>query len=361
MPSFPEIAWPDIRLTDLLAITHPIVQAPMKGAATPALAAAVCNAGGLGSLGCAGLPPVAIRDALVEMRRRTNQAFNLNFFAHGPIAPDPEALARARSRLAPFYAAKGLGEPSVHLDPAPAAFGDDHLAALLADPPAVVSFHFGLPENDAVARLKAAGARVLATATTVAEARALEAAGVDAVIAQGWEAGGHRGAFAVEADDTGAGLVALVPQIADAVRVPVIAAGGIADGRGIAAAFALGASGVQLGTAFVPCPESAAPETHRAAIAAATDASTRLTRAVSGRPARAHRTRFIDAMAAETGALPDYPLMFPLSAPLIASDDPDFRFLLYGQAAPLVRPLPAADLVAHLVADTARVLARLGG
>jgi nitronate monooxygenase len=155
--------------------------------------------------------------------------------------------------------------------------------------------------------------------------------------------------------------MALVPQIADAVAVPVIAAGGIADGRGIAAALALGASGVQIGTAFVSCPESAAPEAHRAAIAAATDTSTRLTRSHSGRPARAHRTAYIDAMAAETGELPHFPLMYPLSAPLAATGDPDFSFLLYGQAAPLARPEPAADLLARLAAETARVLARMEG
>jgi nitronate monooxygenase len=212
--------WPDHRLTDLLGIPHPIVQAPMKGTNTPALAAAVSNAGGLGSLGCAYLTPDELSALLGEMRRRTNRPFNLNFFAHGPVAPDPVALERARTRLVPFYAEKGLGAPPDHLDPAPEAFGPDHLAALLADPPAVVSFHFGLPAHDAVPRLKAAGSRILCSATSVAEAQALEAAGVDAIIAQGWEAGGHRGAFAVGSDDEGCGLVALVPPIVDAVSVP---------------------------------------------------------------------------------------------------------------------------------------------
>jgi nitronate monooxygenase len=355
------IAWPDSRLTDLLGIVHPIVQAPMKGTSTPALAAAVSNAGGLGSLGCAGLGAEAIRSTLGEMRRRTNRPFNLNFFAHGAVRPDAGAVSTARDRLAPFYAEKGLGAPPERLEPAVAAFGEDELAALLADPPAVVSFHFGLPEDEAVARLRAAGCRVLCSATTVAEARTLEAAGVDAIIAQGWEAGGHRGALGVTAEDVGVGTLALVPQVADAVAVPVIAAGGIADGRGIAAAFALGAAGVQIGTAFIPCPESSAPEPHRAAVAAATDAPTRLSRAVSGRPARAHRTRYVEAMAAETGPLPEFPLMYALTQPLVASGDPDFGFLLYGQAAPLARAEPAADIVARFVEDSARVLARIGG
>jgi nitronate monooxygenase len=354
-------AWPDQRLLDLFGITHPIVQAPMKGTSTPALAAAVSDAGGLGSLGCAGLDGDALAALIGEMRRRTNRPFALNFFAHGPAVPEPESLARARDRLAPFYAEAGLGAPPDRLDPVPAAFGDDQLAALLADPPAVVSFHFGLPEGDGVARLRAAGSRVIASVTCVAEARACAAAGVDAVVAQGWEAGGHRGAFTIEGDDAGIGLIALVPQIVDAIEAPVIAAGGIADGRGIAAALALGASGVQMGTAFVPCPESAAGPAHRAAIAGATDTGTRLTRAVSGRPARAHRTRYVEAMAVETGALPAFPLMFALSEPLRATGDPDFAALLYGQGAPLARARPAADLVADLVADTMRVRARLTG
>ena len=175
----PVAGWPDLRLTELLGIAHPIIQAPMKGTSTPELAAAVSNAGGLGSLGCAGLDPPALRALAGEMRRRTNRAFNLNFFALGAVVADPDALARARARLDPFYAEKGLGAPPDHLDPAPAAFSDDHLAALLADPPPVVSFHFGLPPGDAVPRLRAAGARVLCTATTVAEASALDAAGVE--------------------------------------------------------------------------------------------------------------------------------------------------------------------------------------
>lgn len=353
--------WPSPRLTDLLGIRHPIVQAPMKGTSTPGLAAAVSNAGGLGSLGIAGLDPDAIRAVTAEMRRLTDRPFNLNFFAHGAVAPDPAALDRARARLAPFYDEKGLGAPPDRLDPAAAAFGDDHLEALLADPPAVVSFHFGVPAGDAVARLRASGARVLSTATTVGEARALVAAGVDAVIAQGWEAGGHRGAFAVGADDEGVGTLALVPQVADAVPVPVIAAGGIADGRGLAAAFALGADGAQLGTAFILCPEAGANSAHRAAVAAGTDDSTRLSRAVSGRPARAHRTRYVDAMAAETSALPEFPLMYRLSGPLVATGDPGFRFSLYGQSAALARPEPAAEVMARLVGGAADAFRRLSG
>ena len=202
---------------------------------------------------------------------------------------------------------------------------------------------------------------MLCSATTAAEAQALERAGVDAIIAQGWEAGGHRGAFAVTADDMGIGTLALVPLVADAVALPVIAAGGVADGRGVAAAFALGAAGVQIGTACIRCPESGAKAEHRAAVASGGGETTRLSRAVSGRPARAHRTRYVDAMAAETGALPEFPLMYALAGPLLETGDPDFQFLLYGQAAALARAEPAARVVARLVAEAGRVLARLGG
>jgi len=356
----PEIVWPDRRLIDLFGIAHPIVQAPMKGTSTPALAAAVSEAGGLGSLGCAGLDPAELSGILAEMRRRTNRAFNVNFLVHDAVTPDAATLERTRAQLAGFYAEKGLGVPAATVRASPASFGGDHLAALIADPPPVVSFHFGLPSGEALARLRASGIKVLCTATTVGEARALEAAGVDAIVAQGAEAGGHRGCFADATDEPGTGLIALLPQVVDAVAVPVIAAGGIADGRGIAAALALGAAGVQIGTAFVPCPESSAPSAHRAAIAAATDRSSRITRAVSGRPARAHRTRYIEAMASAQGPLLAFPLMYEMAEPLLATGDPDFTFLLYGEAAPLARAEPAADLVARLVAETGRTLARIG-
>ena len=349
--------WPSDRLTGLLGLTHPIIQAPMAGAATPELAAAVSNAGGLGSLGCADLDATAVRAVMAEMRRHTNAAFNLNFFAHGPVESDQDALSRTVDALRPGFDVAETGEPSRDIPlSAPAAFGADMLDVLLSDPPPVVSFHFGLPEGEAVARLRAAGCLVLSTATNVAEAHALEAAGVDAIIAQGWEAGGHRGAFDVETCDVGVGLMALVPQIADAVKVPVIAAGGIADGRGIAAALMLGADAVQIGTAFLACPKSAASPLHRRVLAKARDTATRLTRAHSGRPARAHRTVFIDAMASRDAETLPFPLMYPLSGRLAASngnpDDPEGRFLLYGQAAGLTRAEPAADLMARLVAET---------
>ena len=354
--------WPRGDLIDLLGIEVPIIQAPMVLSDTPALAAAVSNAGGLGSLGCASMSRDGLAAMAEELRGLTDRPFNLNFFARGTAEPDPEIVARTRARLAPFYEELGLGAPPDAGAASPAPFDGEILALLLDIKPAVVSFLFGLPDGDAVGPLKEAGCRVLSSATTVAEARALEAAGVDAIIAQGWEAGGHRGTFEVSFEDFGVGTMALVPQIVDAVGVPVIAAGGIADGRGITAAFALGAAGVQMGTAFLRCPEAATSEADRAALAGARDDDTRLTRAFSGRPARARNTRFIDAMAEHREPLPAFPLMYALSDPLLeagaAAGTPDFQFLINGQAAALGRELPAAELVRALVEEAREILGR---
>jgi nitronate monooxygenase len=352
--------WPRSDLLDLLGIEQPIIQAPMAGSTTPALAAAVSNAGGLGSLGCATMSLDELRTKAGELRAATNRPFNLNFFAHGPPKENADVDALTRRRLKPFYEELGLGEVPTG---APLPFGGfdaDTLAALLEIEPAVVSFHFGLPAPEMVAAVKGAGCRLLCSATTVAEAESLAAAGVDAIIAQGWEAGGHRGTFDVSFEDFGIGTMALVPQIVDAVEVPVIAAGGIADGRGIAAAFALGASGVQIGTAFLSCPEAQVSTSHRNALRRASDQDTRLTRAFSGRPARARNNRYIDAMAEHRGPLPAFPRMYGFSDPLHEAadddDDPNFQFLLYGQAAALNRELPAAELVETLVAEAQQVL-----
>jgi len=232
--------WPRTDFLELLGITHPVIQAPMAGFAPPALAAAVCNAGGLGSIGCAGIPPATVRDQITALRQATNRPYNLNFFVHSHPRLDPEAAARMRTRLAPYFDEFGLGPVPEPTEPFP-PFDEERLELVLELRPQVVSFHFGLPDATAVRRVKEAGCIILSSATTVAEARSLEANGADVIIAQGFDAGGHRGSFS---GSPGAGLVgtmALVPQIVDAVRLPVIAAGGIADGRGLAAAFALGA------------------------------------------------------------------------------------------------------------------------
>jgi nitronate monooxygenase len=279
-------SWPDRRILDLFGIDLPIVQAPMANSSTPEMALAVCQAGGLGSIPCASLTPDQARAAVALVRAGSKGPVNLNFFCHTPPEPDPARMMGWRAKLAPYYVEEGL-------DPAPpppmgarAPF-DDAFCALVEDTrPEVVSFHFGLPEAALLGRVKAAGAKVISSATTVAEAVWLEARGVDAVIATGFEAGGHRGTFLNLDMSTQPGTFALVPQVADAVKVPVIAAGGIADGRGIAAAFALGAAAVQVGTAYLFCPEATVSPLQRALLDQATDETTQVTNLFTGRPAR---------------------------------------------------------------------------
>jgi len=355
--------WPDRRLCDLLRIEHPIIQAPMASSDSPALAAAVANAGGMGSIGCAFMAPERIREVQAELRAATNRTVNLNFFAHQPPGEDEQKAARARALLAPFFMELDLGEvPEVTETGFP--FGSAAFEALRDARPPVASFHFGLPDQHYVEGLKELGTLILSSATTPAEARELEARGVDAIIAQGWEAGGHHGFFQ-SASGAQTGTMALVPQIVDAVGVPVIAAGGIADGRGIAAALALGAAGVQIGTAFLTCAESAAPAVHRAALMASDGSDTRPTRAFSGRPARGVVNRYMTAMEQHEGELPDFPLMNTVTGPLrkssAAAGSPDFVALWSGQAVGLNRVTTAAKLVEALVEETRAAMARLAG
>jgi nitronate monooxygenase len=351
--------WPHT-LTDLLGIAHPIVQAPMAGATTPALAAAVANAGGLGSLGCAMLEPDPLRAGLRAIRAKTNRPFNLNFFVHREPRDDPARRARMQARLGRYYDELGIALPDPPATPPP-PFTEAHLEVLLSEGAGVVSFHYGLPEAGHLHALQQAGANVLSSATTVAEARWLAAQGVSAVIAQGYEAGGHRGTFASDPGAARIGTFALVPQIADAVACPVIAAGGIMDGRGIAAALALGAAGVQLGTAFLGCPEASVAPPHRAALRAAGDDDTRMSMAFTGRPARVLANRYVLEMADAEADVLDFPLQRGLSGPLAqasaAIGSPDFMPLYAGQGAGLWRELPAAELVATLVAETERAWA----
>lgn len=350
--------WPDRRLCDLLRIEHPIIQAPMAGSATPALAAAVSNAGGLGSLGCGNSSAAEVRELAAAVRAGTNRPYNLNFFAHAVACTSPEVLARTRERLAPFAAKLGVDLPTT-LPDLPAGFDDALLGLVLELRPPVVSFHFGMPEPAAIQALEAEGIVLLATATTVAEARRLEAAGIDVVVAQGYEAGGHRGSHAPTAAADGIGTMALVPQVVDAVGVPVVATGGIV------AAMALGAAGVQLGTAFLGSPEAATEPARRAALRAATDEDTMVTDAVSGRAARARRSGYALEMARSSEPLPAFPQLYALTTPrrtaAEATGDADITFQLYGQAAALTRELPAADLVLQLVEETRALAARLAG
>jgi nitronate monooxygenase len=349
--------WPRTDFLELVGIIHPVIQAPMSGFTPPALAAAVCNAGGLGSIGCAGVPPARVRQQVIALRQGTNRPFNLNFFVHSHPHVDPAATGRMRARLSTYFDEFGIGAVPEPTEPFP-PFDEEQLDLVLELRPRVVSFHFGLPDPSAVRRLKAVDCLVLSSAPTVAEARWLVANGADAIIAQGFEAGGHRGSFS---DSPGAGMVgtmALVPQVADAVPVPVIAAGGIADGRGLAAAFVLGASGAQLGTAFLACPEATISPLHRARLRSAVDDETELTRAFTGRPARAMRNRFVTEMTHSE------PLAFPLQASLLRplwelpseASRADFVPVWASQAAALIREMPAAQLVEKLVTDAQSIL-----
>jgi len=345
-----------------LGIRHPIIQAPMAGATTPALAAAVCRAGALGSLGCAMLTAEQVQAQVQETRAHADGPINVNFFVHPPPELDAGKIERARGLLRPFYQELGLGEVPAGDTVAP-AFDDAMLAAILEIRPEVVSFHFGLPPSRMVDAVRETGAAIFSSATTVREARTLAECGVDAVIAQGWEAGGHRGTFESSFASAQVGTVALLPQVVDAVDVPVIAAGGIADGRGITACLALGASAVQMGTAFLACPEAGISDAHRRALAAASDEDTCVTKAFSGRPARGLANRYIEAMREFESDLPDFPVLNALGGPLRkASADagrPDFVALWSGEAAALNQTLPAEELVKRLVADAEWVLRNL--
>lgn len=353
--------WPNLTLCDLLEIDIPIIQAPMAGSTTPELASAVSNAGALGSHGCGASSPGEVQKAFEALKGGTNRPFNLNFFAFDAPRTDQAVLERMRERLRPWYERLGLGEPPDSLPELGPGFDDERLELILDLRPAVVSFHFGYPHRDAVAAMKAAGIKLISSATSVAEAQALEAAGFDAIIAQGWEAGGHRGSHTPTAPADAVSTLALTPQVVDAVSVPVIAAGGIADGRGIAAAFALGAAGAQIGTGFLSCPEAATDEARRAFIRNAADTDTMVTDAFSGRACRARRSRFAEDMERHRQPIPAFRQMYALSDPITAAaDDDEASFHLYGQAAPLNRELPAAELVALLVEETRESFARLG-
>ena len=347
--------WPDTRLCDLLGIDHPIIQAPMAGTTTPALVAAVSNAGGLGSHGCAALSPDQLADDLTALSRAANRAVNINFFCHTPPVLTEKDHAKILSTMHPQYQAAGVKPPTDMPQASLHPFGSDHLEKLLAHPPAVVSFHFGLPDDSAVQALKDKGCKILCSATTVTEARYLAGRGVDAIIAQGWEAGGHRGVFLDLENDAQVGLFSLLPQVVDAVDVPVIAAGGIADGRGIAAAFALGASGVQIGTAFISTKEANRKPHHHEAIAEGRDDSTRITWAGSGRPARGHRTPWTDAMAALEAA--PFPLMYHYTAPLRDAEAEAHQFSLYGQSAALAPGGTATERFEQLLGQARAAMA----
>jgi nitronate monooxygenase len=342
-------------LQSLFGIELPIIQAPMAGVQGIALAAAVSNAGGLGSLPCAMLQTEGLRRELLALKGLTPKPFNVNFFCHAPPSADAEREAVWRRTLAPYYRAFGLDIDSVPAGPARNPF-DLAAAEVLAEiKPAVVSFHFGLPSPELLARVRGFGARIISSATTVEEARWLESQGVDAVIAQGLEAGGHRGLFLSEDLTTQMGTLALLPQIVSAVRKPVIAAGGIADARGVAAAMMLGAAGVQIGTAYLLCPESTTSSVHRAALKSSASQRTAVTNLFTGRPARGIVNRLMRELGPMSEAAPDFPLAAAAIAPLRkraeSEGSGDFSSLWAGQNASGCREMPAAQVTRELAGD----------
>jgi nitronate monooxygenase len=343
---------------DRLGLWLPILQAPMAGVSTPALAAAVSNAGGLGALAVGATDAVGARAVIAEVRAATARPFNVNVFVHGPVRPDPEREAAWLAGLAPAFRAHGA-EPPTALRTIYRSFAEDDamLAALVEAAPPVVSFHFGLPAPERAAALRASGAVLLASATSLAEGRAAEAAGMDAVVAQGYEAGGHRGVFDPAALDERLGTLALTRLLARRLGVPVIAAGGIMDGAGIAAVLRLGATAAQLGTAFIACPESSASPAYRAALLAGDTVHTVMTAGISGRAARCLANRFTALTEELVGRTPpvtppDYPVAYDagkaLHAAAAARGEHGYGAQWAGQGAPLARALPAAELVATL-------------
>ncbi len=347
--------WPRNALTERLKLKWPILQAPMGSMSTPALAAAVSNAGGLGGLGMWGFSAVDAERRVAGFRQQSAGGLNVNY----PLWPKPEATeqerAAMRQHLQPRYDAADLG-PVPEPQGAASDVSAEHLAMLMRVKPDLVSFHFGLPAPEIVAAIRNAGIFIISSATTVAEARALERAGVDAVIAQGTEAGGHRATFTGVDISQQAGLFSLLPQIVDAVNVPVIAAGGVADGRGAAAAIVLGASAVQIGTAFLRCEEANVYDAHRAALAEADEAGTIVTDTVTGRPARLIRNKLIDDIV-DSGLRPlAFPLQHAVTSPLGTSGNRELTALYAGQSARLAKHMTAAELVESVGQDMLRHL-----
>jgi len=348
-------------LTGLFGIDWPIIQAPMAGTSTPEMAAAVSNAGGLGSIGVGAVTPAVAGEAIRAFRARSGRSLNVNLFCHRPAKADHAREAQWLERLRPEFE-KVNARPPASIGESYKSFVDDErmFSTLLETKPKVVSFHFGLPSGAWICALREAGIVLLGTATSLEEARALVVAGVHAVVAQGHEAGGHRGIFDPDAQDDQLGTLALTRLLARKLNVPVIAAGGIMDGQGIAAALRLGAGAAQLGTAFIASEESAADEAYRAALFSDAANHTVMTRAISGRPARCLANRFT-ALGAPVSAsdIPCYPIAYDagkaLNAAAKAVGETGYGAQWAGQGAPLARSLPAGKLVATLVDELNRV------
>ena len=339
-------------LTALFNVEKPIIQAPMAGVQDYRLAAAVSNAGGLGSLPCAMLGPDALREELKALDEATSKPYNLNFFAHTPPEPNPQQEANWQQALAPYYKEFGIDPASITAGPGRMPFNEESAAIVEEFRPAVVSFHFGLPKPELLERVKKAGAKVLSTATTVDEALWLEQHGADAIIAQGLEAGGHRGIFLTKDMTTQMGTFALLPQIVAAVKIPVIAAGGIATADGVRAALDLGAVAAQIGTAFMLCPEATTKPLHREALKSPAARHTAITNLFSGGPARGIVNRVMRELGPVCDQAPAFPLATNAIAPLRAAGEAagtgDFSPLWSGQNASGCREVPAGVLVEEL-------------
>lgn len=345
--------WPDRRILDLFGIEIPIIQAPMAGSTLAEMAIAVSNAGGLGSLPCALLSAEQMRGELEKTRRDTSRPMNVNFFCHREPKPDEIRETSWKRRLDAYYRELGVDLKSIAAGPKRAPF--DGVACELVEEfrPKVVSFHFGLPDRELLARVKATGAKVISSATSVEEALWLEGQGCDAIIAQGYEAGGHSGMFLMEDISRLVGTMALVPQVVDAVKVPVIAA-----------AMMLGASAVQIGTAYLMCPQAKISPVYRAALKTAKDNETTFTNVITGRPARGIVNRIIREVGPMSDATPEFPNAAPAIAPLRskaeAAGSGDFSPLWAGQAARLTCELPAAELTKRLAEEALARLRSLG-
>jgi len=357
--------WPDRRLIELFRTEFPIVLAPMAGVMDTDLVIAAAQGGALGSLPCAMLSDEKAREQVNIIRQHVSAPLNMNFFCHKSAPADPAQEATWKRRLAAYYKEHGL-DPDAPINAANRAPFDGAMCALVEElKPEVVSFHFGLPANDLLARVKATGCTVISSATTVKEAIWLEEHGADVIIAQGAEAGGHRGMFLTDNIAEQPGTFALVPQVVDAVRVPVIAAGGIADGRGIAAAFALGAAGVQIGTAYLRCPESKVTAPARVVLAQASDESTVITNVMTGRPARGVANRLMREVGPISTDAPSFPHAATALAPLKAAAEKqgkvDFTNLWAGQAVRLGKDMPAAELTRALAGAALARLSKMAG